>query len=218
MTRLDLRHRSREELETLATPSQVRSWYATDRSVGEFTQLLDRARAGDERAADEVVPIVYGELRALAQALMNRERPDHTLQATALVHEAYLRLVGQQRTTWQNRAHFLALASQALRRILVDHARARGRDKRGGGATRIALDEEIVASYAAEVDLVAVDHALDALAARSELQARIVELRFFGGLTTAEVAQVVDRSQRTVEREWRFARAWLYRTLAEEPE
>ena len=198
-------------LETTLLPS----WYDVHWSVGEFTQLLDRARSGDERATDEVIPIVYDELRALAQALMNHERADHTLQATALVHEAYLRLVGQSRMEWKNRAHFIALASQALRRILVDHARARAAHKRGGGVTRIALDEDIVESYAAEVDLVAVDNALNRLADRSETQARIVELRFFGGLTTAEIAQVVGTSKRTVERDWRFARAWLYRALGE---
>lgn len=200
----------------MMTPAAERTWYPGLRPVEDFTQLLADACAGDQRAYDRVLPVVYDELRALAQSMMRYERADHTLQATAVVHEAYLKLVDQSRVQWENRAHFFALAAQAIRRILVDHARSKRRDKRGGGAPKLELPEELAASFDDQIDVVAVDAALEKLAARNEKQAKIVELRFFGGLTVPEVADVLSTPQRTVEREWRFARAWLFRALADE--
>jgi len=198
------------------TPTAARTWYPGLQPVEDFTQLLADACAGDERAYDRVLPVVYDELRALAQSMMRHERADHTLQATAVVHEAYLRLVDQSRVQWENRAHFFALAAQAIRRILVDHARSKRRDKRGGGAAKLELPAELAASFDDQIDVVAVDAALEQLAARSPKQAKIVELRFFGGLTVPEVSDVLGTPQRTIEREWRFARAWLFRALADE--
>ncbi|MEM6992223.1 MAG: sigma-70 family RNA polymerase sigma factor [Myxococcota bacterium] len=200
----------------MMTSAAESTWYPRVRPVEDFTQLLADACAGDERAYDRVLPVVYDELRALAQSMMRQERADHTLQATALVHEAYLKLVDQSRVQWDNRAHFFALAAQAIRRILVDHARAKRRDKRGGGAPKLELPAELAASYDDQVDVVAVDAALQELSERNARQAKIVELRFFGGLTVAEVADVTGASRRTVEREWRFARAWLFHALTDE--
>ena len=200
----------------MTPPTAARTWYPGLQPVEDFTQLLADACAGDERAYDRVLPVVYDELRALAQSMMRYERADHTLQATAVVHEAYLRLVDQSRVQWENRAHFFALAAQAIRRILVDHARSKRRDKRGGGAAKLELPAELAASFDDQIDVVAVDAALEQLAARSPKQAKIVELRFFGGLTVPEVSDVLGTPQRTIEREWRFARAWLFRALADE--
>ena len=180
----------------------------------DVTQLLTEVSAGDSRAADLLLPLVYDELHAVAEGLMRRERPDHTLQPTALVHEAYLKLVDQTRVHWRDQAHFFAVAAQAIRRILVDHARGHERAKRGGGRTRLALDEELVASYAQVVDLIALDEALTQLAASDAQQARIVEMRFFAGLTIEETAAVLGVSTSTVERDWRCARARLYCALS----
>ena len=184
----------------------------------DITQLLIAARDGDHRATDPLLPRVYDELKALAEAMMREERPDHTLQATALVHEAYLRLVDQSRAQWHDRAHFFAAAAQALRRILVDHARRHRSLKRGGGQVKLSLDDELVASYEREVDLIAVDDALAKLAAKHPEHAQIAEMRFFAGLTVEEVAAALGVVTRTVERRWRFARAWLHEALAGEAE
>ena len=183
-------------------------------SDADITQLLIDAREGDSRATNELLPLVYDRLRALAQELMEQERAGHTLQATALVHEAYLKLVDQQRARWQDRAHFFAVAAQAIRRILVDYARGHGRAKRGGGRAKVMLNEELAASYDEVIDVVALDEALAQLAASHPQHARITEMRFFAGLTIEESAAVLGMSTRTVDRHWRYARAWLYRALS----
>jgi len=183
-------------------------------SDADITQLLMDAHRGDHRAADELLPLVYDRLRSLAQELMKQERPGHTLQATALVHEAYLKLVDQQRVQWQDRAHFFAVAAQAIRRILVDHARGHGRVKRGGGRAKVALEEALAGSYDNVIDVVALDEAMSQLAQTHPQHARITEMRFFAGLTIEECAAVLGMSTRTVDRHWRYARAWLYRALS----
>jgi RNA polymerase sigma factor (TIGR02999 family) len=164
---------------------------------------------------EALLKLVYDDLRARADALMRHERGDHTLQATALVHEAWLRLVDRGSVGWEDKTHFFAVAARALRRVLVDHARTRRRDKRGGGAPRLPFNDEMLAAYEDAVDLVAMDDALAKLHNEDEEAARIVELRFFGGLGHDEIATVLDVSTRTVERRWRFARAWLFRALAD---
>ncbi len=181
---------------------------------GDVTQLLAELGAGDDRAADQLLPLVYDELRALAQQNLARERPDHTLQATALVHEAYLRLVDSDRIHLRNRAHFFALAAQALRRILVDHARTHKRQKRGGARGKLSLQVIPELSVETDIDVLALDEALESLNRLGERYARIVEMRFFGGMTMEEIAELTGVSITTVERDWRTARAWLYRQLA----
>ncbi|MEE9253750.1 MAG: sigma-70 family RNA polymerase sigma factor [Pseudomonadales bacterium] len=178
------------------------------------TQLLARVTDGDRAAVDHLLPAVYDELRARAGALMASERPDHTLSATALVHEAYLKLIDQRAARWQDRAHFCAVAAQAMRRILVDHARTRKRVKRGAGR-RVSLDTELFIAFEQTTDLLALDDAMNTLAAVNEQASRVVELRYFGGLTIEQTAIVLGVSDSTVEREWRYARAWLYRVLGE---
>ncbi|MEM7164275.1 MAG: ECF-type sigma factor [Planctomycetota bacterium] len=158
---------------------------------------------------NELLPLVYGELRALAQSFLLQERPDHTLRATALVHEAYLRLRAQDRTQWQNRSHFVAVAAQMIRRILVDHARKRSSQRAGGRWQRISLHGDCLAQSASEIDLLELEDALSRLAALNERHARIVELRFYGGLTVPEVATVLGLGTRVIERDWTLARAWL---------
>jgi len=170
-------------------------------------------RNGNREAESRLVPLVYDELRKLARHYMRSERPDHTLQATALVHEAYLRLIGQREVDWHNRAHFFGVAAQSMRRILVDHARAHLAEKRGGADKAMSLDEASAIGNAGRGDLVVLDEALARLAARDPRQSRIVELRFFGGLKEEEVAEVLGVSSRTVKREWRMARAWLYKEI-----
>jgi RNA polymerase sigma factor (TIGR02999 family) len=169
----------------------------------------------DDDAPERLYAAVYRDLRSIAGRQMGGERADHTLQPTALVHEAYLRLVDQTRVVWRNRAHFFAIAARAIRRILVDHARKRNAEKRGSGVAHVDVDDvaEIVGGDR-PTDLVALDAALEKLAETDETKARVVELRFFGGLTAAETAEVLGTSQRSVERHWQFARAWLYRELA----
>ena len=179
-----------------------------------ITQWLDMWSRGDEAALEKLTPYVYDELRRLADAYLRNERPDHTLQATALVHEAYLRLHTVRDIEWKGRGQFVALAAQTMRRILVDHARKHSAAKRGDGAFKLSLERIERASSPVDNDLVALDEALDQLAADFPRQAQVVELLFFGGLTTAEAAEVLrarglDISQRTVERDWRFARARL---------
>jgi RNA polymerase sigma factor (TIGR02999 family) len=178
------------------------------------TELLAAWSAGDPRAQQELMPHVYEQLRQIAARHLARERPDHTLQATALVHEAFERLMGTDTIAWQGRVHFMATAAQLMRRILVDHARARGTAKRGAGL-RVSFDaDREPAPPARDVDLVRLDAALEQLAVLAPLQARIVELRYFGGLTFEETAAAIDRSPATVKREWSVARAFLRRELA----
>ncbi len=180
---------------------------------GDITILLAELRAGDRSAESKLMPLVYYELRRLARRFMRAERPGHTLQPTALVHEAYLRLAGQREITWQNRAHFFGVAAQLMRRILVDHARARQAEKRGGHEQRVSLDEALEYTEGKAGDLVALDGALDRLAERDPRQGRVVELRFFAGLTEKEAAEVLGISVRTVKRDWHVARAWLYKEI-----
>jgi RNA polymerase sigma factor (TIGR02999 family) len=184
------------------------------------TDLLRRWQAGDAAALAELTPLVYQELHRIAGRHLAREGPGHTLQATALVHEAFLKLVDQRRVAWENRGHFFNLAASLMRRILVDHARGAQRLKRGGGAPRVSLDDATEAAAAGGLDLADVltlDAALDALAAVDRRQSQIIELRFFGGLTLDEVADAMAISSGTVKREWTFARAWLYERLTGRP-
>jgi len=180
------------------------------------TRIVNALAAGDHHAADELMPLVYDEFRQLAGEYLRQETRAHTLQPTALVHEAYMRLIDQTRVNWQGRTHFFAVGAQAMRRILVDHARGKARDKRGGGWHRMALDEQLMVSRHSDADVLAVDEAIDKLAKLDPRQARIVELRFFGGLTVEEVAELLGVSKRTVENEWKIIRAWMRRELAEE--
>jgi RNA polymerase sigma factor (TIGR02999 family) len=177
------------------------------------TQLLDKCEPGDRPAGEQLFEDVYTELRALAARYLHRERKNHTLQPTALVHEAYLKLVGHTRVAWQGRAHFLAVAAQAMRQILVDHARRHRAAKRGGHRHRIALDDNLVVKSSRDVDLLVMEDALTKLTKLDPRQAQMVELRFFGGLSVAEVAKVMGLSKRSVEREWTMVRAWLRREL-----
>lgn len=179
----------------------------------DVTQLLADLGAGDAEATAKIVPMVYDELRAIANRALRGERPNHTLQTTALVHEAYLKLVDQRQARWQDRAHFLAVAAQLMRRILVDHARARAAQKRGGTRGRTALDDSALYVGDPAFDLVALDDALSRLAAFDPQQGRIVELRYFAGLPIRETAEALGISPATVKREWVLARAWLRREL-----
>jgi RNA polymerase sigma factor (TIGR02999 family) len=181
-------------------------------STREVTQLLVDWGNGDQSALEELIPLVYDELRRLAGRYMGRESQGHTLQASALVNEAYLRLIDQKNVQWQNRAHFFGVAAQLMRRILVDHARSRLRAKRGGGAQMVSLAEQAaISNEVAEV--IALDAALDKLADMDPRKSQIVEMKFFGGLTTEEAAEVLKVTSRTVEREWRKAKAWLNREI-----
>lgn len=174
-----------------------------------LTQLLIEANKGNKDALDELLPLVYDELRQVASRQLGKERSDHTLQPTALVHEAYLRLINQHSVDWKNRLHFFSIAAEMMRRILVTHAIAKKTEKRGAGATIVSIDEAVSFPNQNEVDLVALDEALKNLAEFDEQQAKIVELKFFGGLTTEEIAEVMGVSIRTIGREWRTAKAWL---------
>lgn len=183
--------------------------------MSEITRLLAAWRDGDDAALDRLAPLVYAELRSIAARQMRRERPGHTLQPTALVNEAFLRLSGGDGASWQDRAHFYAVCAQVMRRILIDHARAGARDKRGGGAAHVPLDEvATLVQQQQTVDLVALGDALRALEAVDPQKARIVELRYFTGLGIEETAGVLNVSPMTVRREWMRAKAWLYRELA----
>ena len=186
----------------------------TEPSPGEATQLLIEWSGGDQAALEKLTPLIYDELHRLAGRLMRQERGGHTLQATALVHEAYVRLVDQRSMRWQNRAHFFAIAARLMRRILIDYARRRNYAKRGGGAPRVSLDDVAVFSDERAAELVALDEALEALAAIDPRQSRVVELRFFGGLTVEETAEVLKISYDMVKREWATAKAWLYREMS----
>lgn len=178
------------------------------------TQLLASWSKGDRGALERLTPLVYGELKRLAGRYLRRERPGHTLQATALVHEAFLRLVDQRNVEWQNRAHFFGVAAQLIRRILVDHARGRMAAKRGANAVKLSLEDVVETPRQRPLDLVALDDALDALAKMDPQQSRIVELRFFAGLSIEETAEVLRISPATVKRDWTAAKAWLYRDLS----
>jgi len=181
----------------------------------EVTLLLNKLGDGDQNAASQLVPLVYEELRRMASQYLRHERPGHTLQATALVHEAYLKLAGQRDAKWQNRAHFFGVASQLMRRILVDYARAQLRNKRGGKQPRISLDDSLLVSADRTDELLAINEMLARLEAMDLRQGRIVELRYFGGLTIDETAEVLHISSKTVLREWNLAKAWLYGKLKE---
>jgi RNA polymerase sigma factor (TIGR02999 family) len=181
--------------------------------VPDLTRLLVEWRTGNRDALDQLMPLVYRELQTLASRYLSRERAGHTLQATALVNEAYLKLIDQRNVQWQNRAHFLGIAARLMRRILIDHARRRGRAKRGSAATHITLVEGLAASEPRDIDAIALDDALVALEKLDPQQAQMVELRFFGGLTVDETAEVLGISEGTVKREWRVAKAWLYRHI-----
>jgi RNA polymerase sigma factor (TIGR02999 family) len=182
--------------------------------MGDITTLLTRWRAGDAAALEELTPLVYQELRDLADHDRRHEHADHTLQPTALVHEAYLRLTGVRAPKFENRVHFYGAAAQVMRRILVDHARRRQASKRGSGMATVALDETDIAGLAPNLDLLALDEALTNLAAVAPRPARVVELRYFGGLSVVETAAILDVAPVTVKRHWAFARAWLHRALA----
>jgi len=178
-----------------------------------ITSLLNQLAGGDESAKDKLIPLVYDELHRIATNYMRGERQGHTLQATALVHETYLKLVKQHRTNWRNRAHFFGIAAQLMRRILIDHARRNLRTKRGGGQEKISLDEALLCSEDRLEDLLVIDEALTRLEKSDQTQSRIVELRFFGGLTVGEIAEYLHMNEYMVEREWSFAKAWLYSEL-----
>jgi len=180
----------------------------------EITYLLLKWSKGDEAALDELIPVVYPELRRMARRYMGRENSQHTLQTSALINEAYLRLVDQQAVEWQDRAHFFAVSAQVMRHILIDHARKSHFAKRGGGATHIALDDVAVMKKERATEFIALDDALKGLAEIDPRKCRIVELRFFGGLTVEETAEVMKLSAITIKREWRAARAWLFREIS----
>ncbi len=182
-------------------------------SSKDVTELLADWSHGDREALDQLMPLVYAELRRVASHYLRRERPGHTLQTTALVHDAYLRLVDQKDVHWENRAHFFSIAAEAMRRILVEHARSHHAAKRGGGECKLSLDEAVDWPEERAVDLVALDDALTSLTAIDLQKSRIVELRFFGGLTMEEVAQVLGVSLATVERGWHIAKLWLRREI-----
>jgi len=186
----------------------------TQASTHEVTQLLLEWSNGDKAALDKLIPLIHEELRRLAHHYMSRERPGHTLQTTALVDEAYVRLVNRKDVHWQNRAHFFAISAQLMRSILVDHARSHAYAKRGGGARKISLDETMIVSQQRAAEVVALDDVLKELADFDPQQSRIVELRFFGGLTIEETAEVLSLSPATIKREWSTAKAWLYHELA----
>lgn len=185
-------------------------------STKDITQLLLAWGKGDKMALDALMPLVYDELRRLARNYMRGQREGHTLQTTALVNEAYLRLIDSSRVNWQNRTHFFAISAQLMRRVLVDFARAKKSLKRGGERVQVTLDERIEIPLEGETDLVALDEALQALAKMNERQAQIIELKYFGGLNEEEIAETLQISARTVRRDWSVARAWLYRRMKNE--
>lgn len=184
----------------------------------DVTGLLVAWGKGDEAALDQLVPLVHDELRRIARRHMGRERQGHSLQPTALVNEAYLRLIDVRQVNWRNRAHFLAMSARLMRRVLVDHARSKQYQKRGGGAARVTLDEELMGAGEPGQDLVALDDALEALAHFDERKGRVIELRFFGGLSVEETASVLKVSADTVMRDWKIAKAWLLREMRDGPD
>jgi RNA polymerase sigma-70 factor, ECF subfamily len=179
---------------------------------GEVTQLLKAMRGGDSSAAEHLLPLVYSELHRLAQAYMRRERPDHTLQATALINEAYLRLVGED-IDWNSRAHFIGLAAHVMRQVLVDYARAHAAQRRAGGLQRVEMEDDLAIAPERLDEVVWLDEALKLLTAENARQGRVVELRYFGGLSVEEIARILEVSPRSVKRDWSLARIWLFRHL-----
>ena len=179
----------------------------------EVTQLLDKVNEGDSSAAEALMPLLYEELRGLAARYLRGERPGHTLQPTALVHEAFLKLVGQKDADYKSRGHFMAIAAVAMRRILVNHAQKRSAAKRGGGAKRVPLDDDLAVAESPDIDLVALDEALNRLAERDARKARVVEQRFFAGMAMSQIAENLGVSLATVKRDWEFARTWLTREI-----
>ena len=205
-----MRRKPGNAIENAAAPASHTPVPPTPHDV---TRLLQAWSDGDEAALDQLVPLVEAELRRLARACMGRERKGHTLQPTALVNEAFLRLPGARHLRWQDRAHFLGIAARLMRRVLVDHARSRGYQKRGGGAERVQLDSALLHAPEPSLDIVELDRALEAFATVDARRSQVVELRFFGGLTLDETAQVLNISIETVKRDWRLARLWLLREL-----
>lgn len=187
-----------------------------EQSTNEVTRVLVAAAGGDQNAAEKLLPLVYDELRALAAGALRRERRDHTLQPTALVHEAFLRLIDQSHAEYNSRTHFFAIGAQMIRRVLVDHARKHHAVKRGGHAERLTLTAMVDPGHERELDVLALDDALKRLAELDDRQAKVVEMRFFGGLSVEQTADMLDVSPRTVEQDWRMARAWLKRELSED--
>ncbi|HYV07914.1 MAG TPA: sigma-70 family RNA polymerase sigma factor [Blastocatellia bacterium] len=187
-----------------------------DASQQQITERLIAWSSGDEGAMNDVIRAVYQELHRMAGRYLRLERPDHSLQPTALVHEAYLRLVDQTQVSWQSRGHFFGVAAQMMRRILVDHARTRQRDKRGGSAVRVSLDEAFFLTPEKSADLVALDESLERLAEIDNRKSRVVELRYFGGLSVDETAEALEVSPQTVLRDWKLAKAWLYQEIQEQ--
>jgi RNA polymerase sigma-70 factor, ECF subfamily len=183
----------------------------------EVTQLLMAWNDGDQSALERLIPLVHAELHRIARRYMRNERAGHTLQTSALINEAYLRLIDAQQVRWQNRVHFFGIAAQLMRRVLVDFARSRGYKKRGGGALQVSLDETMVITRERGEDLVALDEALSALSDLDERKGRVVEMRFFGGLSEKEIAEALTVSPETVRRDWRLAKSWLRRRLSETP-
>jgi RNA polymerase sigma factor (TIGR02999 family) len=183
-------------------------------SAQDVTLLLQAWSGGDKEALDRLAPLVYRELRRIAGRIMTAERPNHTLQATALVNEAYVRLVDTQQVSWQDRAHFFALCARAMRQILIDHARARASEKRGGGEILLELDEAVASAPSPAANLLELDDALNRLAAIDPRKSQVVEMRFFGGLSLEETAEALKVSTKTVQRDWDLARGWLYRELS----
>jgi len=188
------------------------------KGMGDVTQMLVSYGNGDRAVLDALLPLVYDELRVIARGYLRNERANHTLQPTGLVHEAYLRLINQQRVDWRNRAQFFGLAAHMMRRILVNHAESRGAQKRGGGINKVPLDEVAVVFDEEPLDLLALNEALLRLETIDKLKSEIVEMKFFGGLTIDEIAEVTKISTASVEREWAFARGWLFKTLTEKQE
>lgn len=192
----------------------IRGVNTREREAAEITQMLREWSEGKPEALENLLPLVYEELHRQAARFLRKERPGHTLQTTALIHEAYLKLIDRRDVSWQSRTHFFAVAAQAMRRILVDHARAKHREKRGGDNIKLSLEEEtLVATKEKGVDLVALDEALTKLAERDKEQAKVVELRYFSGLSLEETAEALHVSRATVARDWEAARAWLHREL-----
>ena len=200
-----------------AATSDVRIRRVPTMSPQDITRLLADWGKGDRTALDRLLPLVHAELRKIARRQISQERPGHTLQATALINEAYLKLIGQEEFEWHNRAHFFAVCAQIMRHILIDHARAHAREKRGGGAIRVTLEDANVAEMAGEKaeQLIALEDALRFLERVDPQKGRIVELRYFGGLSIEETAEVLNISPRTVRREWQRSKAWLYRMITE---